>query len=297
MQVINYEQFLNQTLLSSRAVLLPLPEISHGHMLERVLARRKPVKADGRGYQDALIWESLLAEYPTDSNPVHFVTDNWTDFAAAAEGDELALELVEDLRSIGSTEKSVRLYRRLTQFTDIHVKPQREILGPRAAPTPPVGISEASLKATLSYFLEEYADKMVGSSVDAYRSELDLEDLEIANASYTGDLTIHEAFVISEHEVGVAGEAEFDAELSALHWAVTDPPLRGGPAASEDEDAFLQPVLLGAKLRVEFEGTIDQTQEEVVEFRPSHSFAESTEAMELRASTPEVHPDQGQLWE
>ena len=138
---------------------------------------------------------------------------------------------------------------------------------------------------------------MVGSSVDAYRSELDLEDLEIANASYTGDLTIHEAFVISEHEVGVAGEAEFDAELSALHWAVTDPPLRGGPAASEDEDAFLQPVLLGAKLRVEFEGTIDQTQEEVVEFRPSHSFAESTEAMELRASTPEVHPDQGQLWE
>jgi hypothetical protein len=144
MQVINYEQFLNQTLLSSRAVLLPLPEISHGHMLERVLARRKPVKADGRGYQDALIWESLLAEYPTDSNPVHFVTDNWTDFAAAAEGDELALELVEDLRSIGSTEKSVRLYRHLTQFTDIHVKPQREILGPRAAPTLPVDISEAT---------------------------------------------------------------------------------------------------------------------------------------------------------
>jgi hypothetical protein len=113
-------------------------------MLERVLARRKPVKADGRGYQDALIWESLLAEYPTDSNPVHFVTDNWTDFAAAAEGDELALELVEDLRSIGSTEKSVRLYRHLTQFTDIHVKPQREILGPRAAPTLPVDISEAT---------------------------------------------------------------------------------------------------------------------------------------------------------
>jgi hypothetical protein len=297
MQVDNYEQLLTRVLLDSRAVLLPIPEIPHERVLERILSRRKPVKTDGRGYQDVLIWESILAEFPTDSNPVYFITNNWTDFAVAADGDDLAPELIEDLRSIGSTEKAVRLYRRLNQFTDIHLKPQREILGPSTVPIPHASISEDSLKETLSSFLEDYADKLVGSSVDSYNGPIDLEDLEIADASYTGDLTIHEAFLISTEEVGISGEAEFDAELSALIRIANDPSARRVTVSPVHEDTHWQSVVLRATLEVEFEGTIDQTQEEVIEFRPSNSSADIMKGMELQTSATQVHPDQGKLWE
>ena len=86
------------------------------------------MKADGKGYQDTLIWETVLAQQPSDDNPIHFITNNWTDFAESAQAMDLAAELVEDLERLGSTAKAVRMYRRLGDFTDEHVKPKREIL-------------------------------------------------------------------------------------------------------------------------------------------------------------------------
>ena len=59
--------------------ILPIPDIGHGDLVARDLARTKPFDA-GRGYRDALIWETVLALAAEEPVPVVFVTANRQDF-------------------------------------------------------------------------------------------------------------------------------------------------------------------------------------------------------------------------
>lgn len=62
--------------------ILPLPSVSHDDVLSRDLQVRKPFQSNGKGYRDALIWESCKA-FITDLPPgdhVFFVTANRSDY-------------------------------------------------------------------------------------------------------------------------------------------------------------------------------------------------------------------------
>ena len=52
---------------SQQCDFIRFPEVSHEQFLNRMLARKKPMKADGKGYQDTLIWETVLAEQPSET--------------------------------------------------------------------------------------------------------------------------------------------------------------------------------------------------------------------------------------
>jgi len=291
-QANSYELYLKSTLGNSNAVLLSLPEISHERMLDRVLARRKPVKTDGRGYQDALVWETILEQKPSETYPIHFITDNWTDFATNAQGGELASDLIVDLHAIGSTENAVRLYRRLRDFTDEHVKPTREVVVTGVAPSQAAKNSLVEVDSILGAFLDGYASQMIGSSVDSYELSKDYAELDIEDAQFRDNLNVTEVFWISEQEIGVAGEAAFDAALQAWIWTQEDPSIVSD--WPEDDGFYLSSVSLRGIIHIEFEATIDASEQEVIEFRPLRSWADDIDS---GSSSSEVHPGQGKLWE
>lgn len=74
--------------------ILPYPSASHQSITERDLERRKPFSETGKGYRDALIWESVLDLAATSQDHIVFVTSNSRDFA---DGEALHGDLVSDL--------------------------------------------------------------------------------------------------------------------------------------------------------------------------------------------------------
>jgi hypothetical protein len=290
-QANDYEANLRRVLQMSNASFLDFPEVSHDQILNRMLARKKPMKADGKGYQDTLIWETVLAQQPSDDSPIHFITNNWTDFAESAEVTALAAELVEDLEKLGSTAKAVRMYRRLGDFTDEHVKPKREILLSGATLSPGVEKSRVDLQAILGEALDGYASQLIGSSFDSYASDVNLEDVEIISAAFTGNSGVYEAFRISDEQIGARGEAVFPAELSASIW-VEVPTFNEAGELEYIGDEYLRPISAQATIHITFEAIIDESQAKVVEFRPLASWAED---IDLGASS-NADPNQGKLW-
>jgi hypothetical protein len=91
--------------------LLPLPDVDHADVLERVHRSGAPARGDGKGYQDILIWETLKANLHRDSHMV--LVSNDGDFAGpdgqldaelAAEASrvcpDVRLELVRSLKAL-----------------------------------------------------------------------------------------------------------------------------------------------------------------------------------------------------
>ena len=77
---------------------LPYPTTSHESIAARDLKRRKPFSESGKGYRDALIWESVLDLAATSDEQIVFVTSNSKDFA---DGEALHRDLVSDLDARG----------------------------------------------------------------------------------------------------------------------------------------------------------------------------------------------------
>lgn len=106
-------------LSSAKVKMLPLPAVSHEVLLARDLGERKPFD-DGRGYRDALIWETVLAcALEPGSEMVVFVTRNTHDFA---ENGGLHPHLQDDLRERKLPETRLRLASGLKAALEAHAQ-------------------------------------------------------------------------------------------------------------------------------------------------------------------------------
>lgn len=92
-----YIERLRSRLERHDAVVAPVPEVSQEQILARDLAGRKPFIASGKGYRDALIWETVLELVRSlpEGDVVYLVTKNKGDFANDDGG--LAADLDADL--------------------------------------------------------------------------------------------------------------------------------------------------------------------------------------------------------
>lgn len=71
----------------------PIPAITHLEVLARDLANRRPFQSNGRGYRDALIWETLLENSQTGI--VVLLSNNSGDFGAGKPHADLISDLSE----------------------------------------------------------------------------------------------------------------------------------------------------------------------------------------------------------
>lgn len=104
--------------------IIPYPSTSHQELVKRDLARKKPFQETGKGYRDALIWESVksLCETSSSENPkIIFVNKNHKDFCS---GKLLHPDLKDDLVD----KDSVRIIEDIDIFMEEYVKPQQERL-------------------------------------------------------------------------------------------------------------------------------------------------------------------------
>jgi hypothetical protein len=65
------------------AIIVDLPKVSHAAVLERAISRRPPFDENGRGYQDTLLWLSLLELANSGRfTEIAFVSNNHRDFGS-----------------------------------------------------------------------------------------------------------------------------------------------------------------------------------------------------------------------
>ncbi|MEQ8850237.1 MAG: PIN domain-containing protein [Phycisphaerales bacterium] len=107
---------------------LPIPEVDHAQLLEKALSGTKPFeKTDhrrGRGYQDAIIWESIKARARSSTQPIYFVTQNSTDFAF---NDSLHPDLALELDNC-SCQSTIHVLATISEAIEVLVKPKLESL-------------------------------------------------------------------------------------------------------------------------------------------------------------------------
>lgn len=117
-----FREYLESKVLNG-GELLGLPVVSHDHLVDQAIRKRRPFSGKGAGYRDALIWQSAMALTANDET-VALVTDNRKDFAAA-DGETLHPDLVAELEAAGANGDSVLLYRDLDDFLEAWV-PEEE---------------------------------------------------------------------------------------------------------------------------------------------------------------------------
>jgi predicted nucleic acid-binding protein len=121
-----YEGELRESLHASLAVVPLPPTVSHSDVFDRALARKKPFRDSGVGYQDTLIWLNVLDEADVDN--VAFITQD-ADFAEKApEGLRLAADLRADLLDRGYESGRVVLYQSPRDFIGVAVESAPEQL-------------------------------------------------------------------------------------------------------------------------------------------------------------------------
>ena len=128
-----YRSYLVDRLREWSSPILPYPRVDHKTVARAAVERRKPFKESGAGYQDALIWRSIV-ELLDDidigrvfSDVVILITSNVSDFGRGGGGKDsspsLASDLAKDLKLAGHLPTSVRLVNDLQSFVTSQVLP------------------------------------------------------------------------------------------------------------------------------------------------------------------------------
>jgi hypothetical protein len=118
-----YGDHLDRELKAIGAKLLPIPEVSHQAMLSLALDRKRPFDNEGRGYRDALIWETILKLARERGGQISFVSMD-SDFGTDA---GLHTDLSNSLAGI-SRVGGFEFHKSLALFNDKWIRPTLEKL-------------------------------------------------------------------------------------------------------------------------------------------------------------------------
>jgi hypothetical protein len=104
----SYESRLRRRLRDLDARILPLPQSRTAlrSLVQRGQQKRKPLKPDGQGLQDAMIWESVIETCRREPRPVALITANIRDFKHPARN-ELHRDLLDDLARVDVTQSEI----------------------------------------------------------------------------------------------------------------------------------------------------------------------------------------------
>ena len=115
-EITNYRRYLDSLIEDNKIIEIGFPVATHETILNRAINRMKPFNSNGKGYQDTLIWMSIVEklEYFKEEDEVVFISRNQTDFGENAR--VLANELKKDVESSGFDTSRFRYYSVLIEF-------------------------------------------------------------------------------------------------------------------------------------------------------------------------------------
>jgi len=158
-------RFAHRLLLARRAEVAGVPAVSVFDLLAKDLEVRKPFDREGKGFRDALIWETVrkvCEDLGDPTTPVVFVTNNHTDFCSPK-----TRELHSDLRQDLLAGQAFEI------ITSLHDLRAHETIRP--------------LRELLRVLKETFTPERVEELVDAAISDLHGVDVEQALGVYAGD--------------------------------------------------------------------------------------------------------------
>lgn len=122
-----YESYFRNRINKLGIKIIPYPQISHKDVVKRDLARKRPFQNSGKGYRDALIWESVfdIMEHTETPPAIIFINHNTKDFF---DNDVLHPDLMEDLFSKGFKITDLNIYNDISGAMREHIKPRQERL-------------------------------------------------------------------------------------------------------------------------------------------------------------------------
>jgi predicted nucleic acid-binding protein len=181
---IDQQQFLGST--QARLQMLgveipPVPDITVEEILERDLARRKPFAANGKGFRDVLVWESLkeLAHELKSPSVVYLITDNTEDYCS---GNELHADLKAEIATVGV---EIRVVKKLEDLQGI-----QEIASMISGLVADDGELAKFLLEATTVEQPDYTGPTVGdivrSALESAAEDLVYEDIETDNATSSG---------------------------------------------------------------------------------------------------------------
>lgn len=211
-EVAKYDQFLRNLLREAAADVPMIPNVSHEAIVRRDLLRQKPFSASGKGYRDALIWETILGVAKTRPESIAFVSSNTDDFADDAK-ENLHPDLVADLTSAGLPADKVTLFLSLASFVKSALIPN--------LPSPVQTIAKFMQVAHPTFNLgdalcEEFSTQLLGYELEHYQlgKPSEFESITISLVEHAYDVEIHDERELPSSErvleVTAKVECEFD---------------------------------------------------------------------------------------
>jgi PIN domain len=114
-----YRLLLKARLNELGVLVPPLPDISVDALFKLAIDERRPFRAGGKGFKDALIWQAVLSVAKDDDV---MLISNDGDFAESEKQPKvLHQHLRQDLMAAGLSSDRVRLFKDLKTFIDEHV--------------------------------------------------------------------------------------------------------------------------------------------------------------------------------
>jgi rRNA-processing protein FCF1 len=238
-----YDSWLRQRLRDHRVEIPPIPEAS-ASLVDRALRRRRPFDAKGKGFRDALIWETVLGS-ASDTVVTVLATDNINDFGDdGSEG--LHPDLLEDITGKGLSDGAVRLVRSLDAAAHLALEPAREVLDRLRArlDDEPEWSDELLDRMRVEVQNEWPAIDDAGVSFDiesrAEPFETEIVGSELEDLTLSGPPTAVDAFPLTEDVYAVVLEASADAvyrvEVSTSGFSRRPHRVPTGLDLSRDED-------------------------------------------------------------
>jgi hypothetical protein len=203
---IDWKRTVATRLEAAQVTILGLPDTSHAAMLERDLGNRRPFQ-DGKGYRDALIWETVLAAAAAaGSDSVLFVSRNSGDFADK-EKKGWHPDLLDDLKARGLREERVRLALGLkAAIDDLGMIPKDE---PSLAHALASGTASIDLRAWLIKGLPAVVHRIHVRGADGQAA-----DVHLAAVSAVETLVVARAWQLESDVIHVVMETVLVVDLT-----------------------------------------------------------------------------------
>lgn len=228
------EATLRERLAELGIGVLPSPAISHAEVMSRAVLRTPPFSQDGRGYQDTLIWLSVLELLRSGDRVVLVSNDK-------AFGDPcLDPELAEEVAK-ATVASSFTLAQTLSDVLQALVQPRLERLS-HLEETLTRGSSGLDLKAWLSENLAPVLRDHESRRAEEAGGFLEFEWVGIENPHFE----IIQARALGEREAYVRLKVKATGHVGGWHWMMSSPDDAERDWVEDDVDAHIDLELLVA---------------------------------------------------
>ncbi len=192
--------------------ILPYPATHHEGLVRRDLFRKKPFGTSGRGYRDALIWESVLILAEQGNQVVAFVSENTKDFSDGK--GQFHQDLIEDAAARGVPDR-VRLFTSLDAFVEREITPLLEGLNVIKDALNAKAFENLDLE---SWLHEEFQNVVSGKTWDASSLWLrdELESPTIASVQDITSIEVQDVRRLPSGELYIDFQADLECEFDVF---------------------------------------------------------------------------------